>query len=417
MNVLVLSHLFPNEFDMASGTFVREQVQSLRALGANVVVVSPSYWGPKWLRFFESVRKRLVIPAVSEIDGFPVYRPRVPILPKNGGYFAWGMLFYLACRRLILELAEKHRFDLIHAHTALPDGFAAVLLARDLHVPAVCTLHGSDVNVYPYWSRLIRSATTWALHRSDRLIAVSEDLKTATITLAGNRDVAVVHNGASGAKFCSGKKSTARSTLCLPQDKKIVCFVGYLRSEKALNYLIDGFSELQEHDSLLCVVGDGPLRSDLLAQAASLDIGGRCIFAGQRPHEEVPLWLAAADCVVLCSLSEGLPTILPEAMLSGTPVIATPVGGIPEIIRNGETGLTIPIKDSGAITNAISKLFSEPALADRIAQNALSVATSSLTWEVNARKTLAVYEDAIRSAALLAKRGARAKLSSPAHQR
>jgi teichuronic acid biosynthesis glycosyltransferase TuaC len=417
MNVLVLSHLFPNEFDSVSGIFVREQVRALRALDVNVVVVSPSYWGPRWLRFFDSVRKRLVIPAVSEVDGFPVYRPRAPILPKNGGYFAWGVLFYLACRALISRLKRETKFDVIHAHTALPDGFAAVLLGRDLHLPVVCTVHGSDVNVYPYWSRPIRAATNWALRRIDRLIAVSEDLKTSTIALAGERQVAVIHNGADGENFRVENKATARSKLFLPQHKKVICFVGYLRSEKALNYLIEALAELPARDSILCVVGDGPLKTELMALAIHLGIGDRCIFAGQRPHEEVPLWLSAADCLVLCSVSEGLPTILPEAMLCGTPIIATSVGGIPEIIHDCESGLIVPIKNSTAIAEAINRLFSDPELAARITERARAVAIASLTWKVNARQTLAVYEDALQHATVSCSQGTRTHAPSPAHQR
>ncbi|HTM36705.1 MAG TPA: glycosyltransferase [Terriglobales bacterium] len=400
MTVLVLSHMFPNEREPSAGIFVLEQVRALRKLGITVLVVSPTPWAPSWLRFLPSVRKYLAIPRQSSVDGFVVLRPRVPTLPRERLLAASGLLFYLSCRRLVARLARETRIDLIHAHAILPDGFAAVLLGGEFQLPVVCTAHGSDVRVAPLSNRIVRWASVWALRHVDRLIGVSGELQTKAFLLAGVRQFTVIHNGADHKTFMPVSKEEARRRLHLTATGKLICFVGYLRLEKALDNLLQGFALLGRADSQLCIVGDGPLKAALTAQAESLNIAHACLFAGARPHDEIPLWLSAADCLALCSLTEGMPTILPEAMLCRVPIVATPVGGIPEIIRHGETGLLVPCSDGAAIAAALNSLLSNPRLAWEIANRAETFSRASLTWDINARQTLAVYEDAMHSSKL-----------------
>jgi teichuronic acid biosynthesis glycosyltransferase TuaC len=395
MTVLVLSHMFPNPRDPGAGIFVLEQIKALRDAGATILVVSPTPWAPRWLKFLPSVRKYSLVPRRSVVDGFVVQHPRVPTLPKKLGFSWSGLLFYLRCRRLLAKLIRQTKIDVIHAHTALPDGAAAVLLGREFGLPVVCTAHGSDVNVYPYTNRFVRWASQWAVRHVDRMIAVSENLKKAAIALAGTREIAVVHNGADSGSFKALGRREARSRLKLDSTRKLVCFVGYLRSEKGLEYLLEAFAGLDQPDTQLCLVGDGPLKHSLTALAQRLGIIDNCQFAGKRPHDEIPLWISAADCIVLSSLSEGFPTILAEAMLCGVPIIATPVGGIPEVIRDGETGLLVPCRTPSALTQALRTLLSNQQLASDMAARAQELAKTSLTWAGNARRMLSLYQEAI----------------------
>ena len=321
--------------------------------------------------------------------------PRVPTLPNNLGFSWSGLLFYLSCRTLLGKLIRQTKIDVIHAHTVLPDGAAAVLLGRKFGLPVVCTAHGSDVNVYPYTNRFVRWASQWALRHVDRMVAVSENLKSAATTLAGSREITVVHNGADGGSFKALGRREARSRLKLHPAGKLVCFVGYLRPEKGLEYLLEAFAGLNQPDTKLCLVGDGPLEHSLTALAQRLGIIDRCQFVGKQPHDEIPLWISAADCIVLSSLSEGFPTILPEAMLCGVPIIATPVGGIPEVIRDGETGLLVPCRTPSALTQALRTLLSNEHLASDMAARAQELARTSLTWAGNAKRMLSLYEEAV----------------------
>jgi len=395
MNVLVLSHMFPNERDSGAGIFVLEQVRALRKAGHTVSVVSPTPWAPRALSFLPCVRKYLPIRRESDVDGFRVKRPLIPTLPRNWGFALSGLHFYLSCRALVRQITRQAPIDVIHAHTIFPDGFAAVLLGRELHIPVVCTAHGSDVNVYPRESRLVRGATRWALRRIPHLIAVSGNLKSQMMALADVREPPVIHNGADASKFMPRDKSIARRELHLNPAARVICFVGYLRAEKAVEYLLQAVALLHRPDIQLCIVGDGPLKAELMQQAEQLKIRQACHFAGATAHDDIPLWLSAADCLVLCSLSEGLPTVLPEAMLCRVPVVATPVGGVPEIIRHGVTGLLVPCRDAAAIASALNSLFSDSTLATTIADCAENFAKGQLTWDMNAQQTFAVYGQAI----------------------
>jgi teichuronic acid biosynthesis glycosyltransferase TuaC len=395
MTVLVLSHMFPNPRDPGAGIFVLEQVRALRNAGATILVVSPTPWAPRWLRFLPSVGKYSVVPRRSVVDGFVIQHPRVPTLPNRLGFSWSGLLFYLSCRRLVAKLIRQTNIDVIHAHTVLPDGAAAVLLGREFGLPVICTAHGSDVNVYPFQNRFVRWASQWALRHVDCMVAVSENLKKAAIALAGPREIAAVHNGADSGSFRTMVRRDARSRLKLDSTGKLVCFVGYLRPEKGLEYLLEAFASLGQPDTRLCLVGDGPLKQSLTTLAQRLGIIDHCRFLGQRPHDEIPLWISAADCIVLPSLSEGFPTILAETMLCGVPIIATPVGGIPEVVRDGETGLLVPCRTPAALSQALRMLLSNPQLASDMAARAQELAKNSLTWAGNARRMLSLYQEAI----------------------
>ncbi len=396
MNVLVLSHMFPSPLDCCAGIFVLEQAKALQDAGVGIQIVSPTPWAPRLLKFHPSVRKYSVVPHCWTVDSFAVHYPRVPTLAKNIGFYASGTLFYLSCRRMVAKLHRENPISLIHAHTLFPDGFAAVLLGRELGVPVICTAHGSDVNVYPMRSRLVRRATCWTLRHADRVITVSENLKNEALALAGLREITVVRNGAMRRNFQPYPRTEARTSLKLQPAGKIVSFIGYLRPEKGIEFLLEAFARLHRNDTHLCIVGDGPLRESLIAKAEQLGILENCIFAGRRPHSEIPLWISASDCVVLPSLSEGFPTILPEVMLCGVPIIATPVGGIPEAVRDGDTGLLVPCGDPEAIARALSTLLADEQVAWRLGTRAQEMARQSLTWEANAKKMVEIYEDVAR---------------------
>jgi len=391
MRVLVISHLFPNACDPIAGIFVLEQVKALRKRGVEVIVLSPIPWAPRLLAFMPRVRKYHRIPRNSEVAGIPVHYVPALAFPAGRLFFLYGFFFYLACWRLARKYLTDTGIDMIHAHTIMPDGFAAVLLGRELRVPVVCTVHGSDINDYPFASRLTMGATLWALKRVNHLVAVSEKLRTKVSELAGDISTSVAHNGADSNYFKNIPHDDARARLKLPLDKRLVLFVGYLVKAKGLEFLLEAFSLLQSTDAILYLVGDGYLKDALVDTAYRLGIGNRCFFCGKRPHEEIPLWLSAADCLVLSSIDEGLPTILTEAMLCGAPIVATDIGGIPEIVHHGKTGLLVPSKDTRKLAAAIDQIVSDRPATEAIRNRAAIFARDVLTWEFNAQKMVNLY--------------------------
>lgn len=391
MRVLILSHLFPNSRDPSYGIFVLEQLKILRSMGVDATVISPVPWVPRVLRHLARAQKYRGISRRETVEGFDVEHPAVPMLPGGHLFPLYGLVYYACCRPLVQWLQRRAAFDLIHAHTVMPDGCAAVLLGRSLRIPVVCTIHGSDINLYPFRSRGAHWVTGWTLRRIDQLIAVSRALRDRISAWTNGDSAAVVRNGADPTVFCAWPKAEARRLLHLPQDKRIVLFVGYLVKAKGVSFLLDAMTHLSRTDTMLYLVGDGPLKETLACRSYSLAIDHRCIFAGACKHSEVPLWLSAADCLVLPSVTEGLPTILVEAMMCGVPIVSTAVGGIPEILHDRNTGLLVPAANPCALANAIAKILDDPDLAYSMAQRAQAEAQEQLTWEANAKKTKAIY--------------------------
>jgi teichuronic acid biosynthesis glycosyltransferase TuaC len=392
MRLLVFSNMFPSPMQPNAGIFVLEQMRALREIGVDATVVCPTPWVPPILKYLPQFQKYLAIPGRASVHGFSVEYKGTVQLPEGKLFYLYGFLYYLQCLGAIRKLVRESRIDLIHAHGIMPAGFAAALMGRKFDLPVVCTLHGSDVNCYPYQNRMNLWATRWALKTVDCLVAVSHDLKTKAHELVGKRQLEVIHNGADHRKFKPIPKDDSRARLGLAMDKKIILFVGNLVLVKGLDYLLRAISLLSRADVLLQVVGDGKEKSNLEFLANRLGIGDVCMFAGARPHDEIPYWLSAADCLVLSSSSEGLGAILIEAMMCRVPVVATAVGGIPELISPGHTGTLVPPKDHIALSKAIEDVLNGDAHVQAMVQHAEMKARSSLTWEANARKTLALYQ-------------------------
>jgi teichuronic acid biosynthesis glycosyltransferase TuaC len=394
LTVLVLSHMFPKSCNPTSGLFVLEQVKALRTLGVETVTIAPIPWPPRFLRFLPRVNKFLSVPLQATIDGLVVEYPRVPTLPGGRLFYLEGLIQYLWVRRLVGKYIKRRKIDVIHAHAIMPDGFAATLLGREFNLPVVCTVHGSDLSIYPHRNRPTLWATKWALKRIGHLVAVSSDLKRKVFSMTGISRGDVVPNGADPRVFQPLNKREARSKLGLPFDKRIVLFVGHLIEVKGVEYLIRAMSHLREKQVSLVLVGEGNLKASLVSMSRELGLEEKCMFVGERSHDEIALWLSAADCLVLSSISEGLPTILVEAMFCKTAIVATDVGGVREIIDEGRTGLVVRPKEPLEIAHAIQRLLDDVEFASRLAAQARREAVDKLSWKMNAARMLAVYRAA-----------------------
>jgi glycosyltransferase involved in cell wall biosynthesis len=360
-------------------------------------VVAPKPWVPALLSSLPRGRKYYTLPRAEEVRRFPVVSPRVLSLPRGRLFSLYGVSYFLGCLPALRRLVRRHKVQLIHAHTIMPDGFAGVLLGRALGLPVVCTIHGSDINLYPHRSRAAWWATRWALRRLDGIVTVSHRLRDNVRALAGPVAVHVVPNGANSAKFVQHPRAEARRRLNLPADQTILLFVGNLIEVKGTAYLIEAFARLQRPDTLLYIVGAGHLKDRLAALAVSLGVGASTRFVGRQSHDEMPLWLSAADCLVMPSLSEGFPTLLPEAMLCRVPIVATDVGGIPDLLVHAERGWLAPRGDVSALVTGIETMLSRHERVGAMVDEAYKVALAGFTWTANAEKMLGIYADTLRA--------------------
>ena len=255
------------------------------------------------------------------------------------------------------------------AHTYNLSALDTAPLARLVGCRVVYAEHGWQVErgaVPLKYIRLRRAIRPFV----DRFVAVSEDLRDwlrVTVGVAPSKLICI-HNGISAEGFVAGAEArrAARRVLELPEEAFIVGTVARLDPVKAQRDLIDAFAHLRAQggqEARLVLVGDGPERSRLAARMRELSLEDNVLLAGTRA--DVPRWLAAFDVFALPSRNEGVSIAALEAMAAALPVVATRVGGNPEVVRDHETGLLIAVGDIDALAASLARYRDEPGLAER----------------------------------------------------
>ncbi len=360
LRVLVVSRLYPRPSDPVLGIFVEEEVKELSSR-CQVQVISPTPWFPR-LKLFEKWYAYTRMPVHQIRQGIEVFRPRTIAFPRNFLFSLLGFSFYFSLLRCARKIERGFPFDVIHAHTAYPDGFGAVMLGRALKRPIVVTLHGGDITLY-FKRYLWRKLGLWALSNADRMIAVSTSLCRIVVEVYGvARDkVTVIPNGIDGTKFVPMPRVEALERLELEGEGSRILYVGGIKRSKGIDYLLKAVKRLVETSLRpieLLIIGEGQYEQGAKLLAKELGIASTVSFFGKRPNPEIPLWINACDLLVLPSLSEGLGVVLIEAMACGKPVVATRCGG-PEDIVNPGTGILVPPRDDAALAKAIQEVLGD----------------------------------------------------------
>jgi teichuronic acid biosynthesis glycosyltransferase TuaC len=262
-----------------------------------------------------------------------------------------------AIARRLLEPVRAFQPDVVLNYTVYPAGFAAVRIARRLGVPVVLTSIGSDLN--RLGDLLVTAWKKKTLREMDMLVTVSHDLaKTAVKLGADPAKVRAVLNGCDTEVFHPRDKAEARRKLGLGEDEEIAVYVGRLDYRKGLLELVEAAAllKLKRPKMRTYVVGGGPDEGLLRAAIAQHDAGQAVTLVPACTTEEVGVWMGAADLVTLPSYNEGCPNVVVEAVSSGRPVVATRVGGIPELMDE-RSGRLVPVKDVPALARALDEVL------------------------------------------------------------
>lgn len=381
MRVLTFTSLFPNPTQPSLGIFVYQRVAALaRRPDVSVHVIAPVPYFPAWAPF-ERWRGKARVPRQEQIGALTVCHPRYLLLPKISMPLH-GWLMFLGCITVARRLSRNAPFDCIDAHYIYPDGFAAILLGKLLGVPVILSARGTDVNLFPSF-RLIRPMIRWALQRAAGIITVSAALKDALLRLGVPADrVRVIPNGVDPTRFYPLNRGEARSALDLPTAGQIVLSVGGLAPHKGFHVLVQAMAKLLSRipDLKLYIVGEGPMRRNLERQVRSLGVESRVCLVGSQANDRLQLWYNAADVTCLASTREGMPNVVLESMACGTPVVATRVGGVPEVIVSPELGVLVA-HDWESLASGL-----ESALHKTWDREALTRAGCSRTWETVAKE-------------------------------
>jgi glycosyltransferase involved in cell wall biosynthesis len=245
--------------------------------------------------------------------------------------------------------------------------------------------------------RLHRAILRVTLSRAHRLIAVSEAVaRSARVSLGSLRRLVVVRNGVDLARFddpCLPSRDAMRRALGLPPDAPVALCVARLSPEKDVAAFLEAAALVPETAANFLVAGDGPLRPSLEQQIELLRLKDRARLLGAR--QDIPALLRAADVLCVPSREEGLGLAAVEAMASGLPVVATRVGGLPEVVTDGETGLLVAPGDRAALAAALTGLLSSPAYARRLGEAGRARARTCFDHRAMIAATNAVYAEAV----------------------
>jgi glycosyltransferase involved in cell wall biosynthesis len=289
--------------------------------------------------------------------------------------------------RRMRKLLARKRFDVIHTHGS-QDSWVVAFANLPKRLPVVRTKH----NIFPISDNF---ANRWLYRRAfDRIVCISEAIveQCSAKPYIGRDRLALIHSAVDLQRFAQPDMDAAQAMReQWKAHQPIVAIVGRLREEKGHRFLFEAVARLRHRFPalLLIVAGDGSLRQELEQLAATLDIADQVQFLGFRT--DVPEILAAADLFVMPSLSEGLGTAAIEASAAGCPIIASRVGGITDVICDGETGRLAEPGDIAGLARAITDFVSDPALAKRMAQAARRCALEHFTVEALVEKNLALY--------------------------
>ncbi len=274
--------------------------------------------------------------------------------------------YLLALTNTLVRVSRRHRLDLLHAHYAVPHATAAYLAHRILSTDAqpapktVTTLHGTDITLVGS-DASYASVVGFSIQASDGVTAVSESLKQETASaLQVRRDIRVIPNFLDCAAYARKPDPELRARLCPPEDTDaVVMHVSNFRPVKRVDLVLEIFRRIRLRvRARLVMIGDGPDRLAAERRAADVGLGDVVEFVGEQ-QDPVP-WLSSADLFLLPSEQESFGLAALEAMSCGVPVIASRVGGVPEVITDGVTGiLCAPDDVDGMAEHAVALLTNE----------------------------------------------------------
>ncbi len=386
LHVLTITPFFPFDSNPVYGTYISEPIQLFAEhnLRSTVTAVSPLH----------HERRR-------PLPGAKVQWLRYPQIPGNFGLASAGTFLY---RRLLGHITRLHHarpIDVIHAHSALPCGHAALLLSESLHIPFVVTVHGLDVfnacfELETAAAKRRAKLSADVYRRAASVICISRSIENR-LKAGIQQPVSscVIYNGTDPRIFSPEENIN-------PHGIPTILIVGNLLRGKGHEVVLKAMAQLaSQFPTVQCkIVGEGPDQNRFAAYARDLGISGRAIFMGLQNREAVAQIMRECTIFALPSRFEGLGCAYLEAMACGKPVIACEGQGIGEIIRHRDNGWLIPIDGVPQMADALTQLLTSPDLRVRIGGNARDTIVHGLTMADQVHHFDHLYRDVTRRQAL-----------------
>lgn len=386
------------EYPRATDTFIQREVAGLRAAGVAVETCSIRRTGPEHHvgeeQRSEAARTFHVLEAAkhpARLVGAHLHwllrRPgawlralMLAIRTAPGGARALiYQLIYFAEAAVLARHIERQGVTHLHNHIAKSSCTVAMLASEMSGIPFSFTLHGPDIFYEPIHWRLDEK-----IRRAGFVSCISEFCRSQAMAFCAPDHwgkLHIVHCGVDPTRYGRASRRSGRQAL----------FVGRLAAVKGLPVLFDALARMGAEAPDLAIIGDGPDRAALAAQAQDLGLADRVDFMGYRSQSVVAEMLGKCDLLILPSFAEGLPVVLMEALAAGTPVVTTQIAGIPELVRDGETGHLCPPGDADALARAIAAVLDDPDRARALAARGRAIVERDFDSRIEAARLAALF--------------------------
>jgi teichuronic acid biosynthesis glycosyltransferase TuaC len=344
LKVTVVTPIFPVPVQPYRG---HSEYQILLALSkhADVNVLCPFPRYPNWFKPRFDYRRPDLSYCPPDVATRYFEYPALPGVTR--GINGW------VCAKYLEAYFREYTPDVAYNFWLYPEGYATVAAARRVGIPSIVCSIGSDLN------RIADPASKWltrvTMNRATFVVTKGEYLRQQAIRMGIDPGKVInVLNGCDSNVFYLANRSAARAQLGIDDKAELVLFVGRLDTRKGILELLEAFASLANRRSnlRLAYIGDGPDGEQLRHRARDLAVEHRIVFANACPSRKVAQWLAAANLLALPSYSEGCPNVVIEALSCGRPVVATHVGGIPELV-SAKSGILVPPRNSRVLADAI----------------------------------------------------------------
>lgn len=331
-----------------------------------------------------------------------IYLPRLQLYVLNHLWFV--------CNAVLIGLRlSKKDVDLFIASEPTAGGLVCMLMKILMNKPFLLSLQGDLFTLpkgeIPWWRRIVAGGVTRLVcQMADKIRCVSKAVALKAVQAGINPEKLVVVPARCdinqfNRKLYSSEAQRVRNIWEIAKNTRIVLFVGALVNYKGVHYLLHAFSRVLQciPNTVLLLLGSGDMWDRLHREADALGIANNVRFCGWIPYPEVPVYMAAADVLVLPSLLEGMPRVILEAMAMELPVVASNIAGIPELIKHGENGLLVKPRSSEELATALCYVLEHPEEARRWGVKARALVERSYSFEAGIRAYAAVISDVIEA--------------------
>jgi glycosyltransferase involved in cell wall biosynthesis len=392
VKVCFITSVFPRGEDDPTAGWIIEIIHRLQARGVDIQVFCPSFkgLGDQYIHSIKARRFRYFFKKYEDLT----HDQGAPYKIREARY-RFIALFYVFFGLIhFLRYCRKERFDILHVQWPFPHAIWAYFASRLCGAKTVLTFHGAElllVRTYP----LVRHFLKHAISHADGITSNSSFTKSKILEIKDTTVNIVGFGPAVGQVQDPGKKDRGKQH----NPRKQILFVGRFVERKGVEYLIRAMPDITAKvDSELVLVGTGDLEQELRDLARSLGVEQRVKFAGIISNEDLENRYRDADVFVLPSIvdskgdTEGLGVVLIEALAHDTPVVASKVGGIVDIVKHRETGMLVPEKDPSALAAAVVEVLKNEDLARRLAEDGKRFVKEKFDWDKLAGQLHEIYE-------------------------